>query len=564
MTVETGLDTAEGGVRADEPTVLVEDVVVRFPRRVDPALQVGALQLARGEQVLVVGPSGGGKSTLLQTLSGVVPLSVHSTMTGRVEVCGSVTSRTTVAELSRHVATVAQDPAAGLCLPYVDQELALVLENRAVPGHEIDDLVATGLARVGAGHLRARRTHELSGGEAQRVAVAAALVAGPDVLLMDEPTAMLDDAGVAVVREALAGAASPGGPTVVVVEHRLDELAGAGGLDALPGRVVVLDGRGTVVADGPTPETLYARSSSLRSAGCWLPLEVELAAWTAVAGGLAAEANQELLRRLGRQRTPDGRGRDLDGGGPVLSARGLSVARGRAAPVLTDVDLDLVPGEVVALAGPNGSGKSSLLLTLAGLLRAGRGRVSGPRPGLVFQNAEHQFVAHTVADEVRYGLPPGSDRLAARQLCRHRLAGLGSCSPYRLSGGEKRRLNLAAMLAHDRRVLLLDEPTLGLDRRDTVATTAVLRDAANEGRAVLFASHDLRTVATLSDRLVLLGDGGMLADGPTLDVLADDGLLRRARLELPPLVRWLIDHVGSHDDVRAVLRGLDAGVEEER
>ncbi|MGH3814621.1 MAG: ABC transporter ATP-binding protein, partial [Pseudonocardiaceae bacterium] len=559
MSVEVRSDRPHRHRKAGGPTAVLEGVTVGFPRRTAPCLRVDSLRLGQGEQVLVVGPSGAGKSTLLQTLNGVVPLSVHAAMSGRVEVCGAPTAESTVAELSRHVAVVAQDPSAGVCLPRVDQELALVLENRAVAPDQITDRIEQALSRVGAGHLRHRATRELSGGEVQRVALAAALVAAPDLLLVDEPTSMLDQAGVQMVRDALAGVMEHQCPTVVMVEHRLDEIAGRNGLEALPSRVVVLDDQGRVVADGPTTQTLYAFAQPLLTAGCWLPVEVELAAWTGAEGGLSAPANRQQLLRLARQpaaaRRPGNRGGGAD---PVLRTRGLSVARGDVtAPVLTDVELDLYPGEIVALLGANGVGKSTLLLTLAGLLCPQHGRVDGARAGMVFQNAEHQFVAHTVADEVGYGLSPDAKSVVTDQLHRHRLTHLAGHSPYRLSGGEKRRLSLAAMLAHDRAVLLLDEPTLGLDRTDTTATTATLRAAAAAGTAVLFASHDLRTVATLADRVVLLDQNGVVADGPTRQVLADDELLRRARLALPPLLRWLAENVDEDDEATVILRALD-------
>jgi energy-coupling factor transport system ATP-binding protein len=215
---------------------------------------------------------------------------------------------------------------------------------------------------------------------------------------------------------------------------------------------------------------------------------------------------------------------------------------------------------VVALLGANGSGKSTLLLALAGLLRPWAGTVDGARPGLVFQDPEHQLVAHTVAAEVGHGLGADRDEVVARLLERHHLAEHAGQSPWRLSGGEKRRLSLAAMLAHDRPALLLDEPTLGLDRRDTIATVSALRKAAAEGRAVLFASHDLRTVATLADRVVVLAGGRVVADGPAIEVLRDHGLLARAGLELPVLLARLLDEVASSAGVRRALRSLDDAV----
>lgn len=556
----------------EHPTdpVVLDGVTVTVPRRADPVLDGVDLRVRSGEHVLLLGPSGSGKSTVLHCITGVVPHTVAARLTGEVTVAGTRTAEAAVVDLSRHVGVVAQDPSAAVCLPTVDQELALPLENHATDPEHIGPRLDAALTAVGAGHLRERVTSELSGGETQRVALAAALVTEPEVLLLDEPTSMLDPAGVAEVRSAVAAASS--GSTVVLVEHRLDELAGGDGTAALPRRAVVLGEDGRVLADGPTAQVLHDRAGDLLRAGCWLPLDAELVGVGGTAGGLGSPANEDLLRRLAQ--APGDTVPSVPAGGEVvLRARGLAVSRHapprrrrRSAgppvppPLLAGIDLELRAGEVVALLGRNGVGKTSLLLTLAGLLPPAAGTVDGSRPGMVFQNAEHQFVAHTVAEEVAHGLTGPVDEVVRAQLRAHRLEHLAGQSPFRLSGGEKRRLSLAAMLAHDRPCLLADEPTLGLDRRDTVATTTALRTAADTGRAVVVSSHDLRTVLTVADRVVVLGDGGVVADGPAVPVLRDAEVRRRGGLVLPPLVAWLLEEVGEPAAVRRVLDGLDAAV----
>ncbi|WP_341359892.1 ABC transporter ATP-binding protein [Georgenia sp. M64] len=580
--------------------VALDDVSVTFPRRPDPVLRGVSLRLAPGEHVIVLGASGSGKSTVLQLITGVVPHSVTAAVAGSVAVGsgsrsggGTATAETTVVERSRHLGVLAQDPAAAVCLPHVEQELALPLENHGADPATIGPRIAAALDVVGATGLRGRATATLSGGESQRVALAAALVTEPEVLLLDEPTSMLDPAGIAAVRDALDSATQRYRPAVVLVEHRLDEWAGAEGVVGLPGRALALADDGTVLADGPTAAVLGDHASALHAAGCWLPLETELQALTGAPGGLGAAANTALLTALAEQADGVGEagrggagaagadvageagGVDAGGAGPVIAARSLAVGRGdgtrgrrgrrrrptvEPAPVLAGVDLEVGAGEVVAILGANGVGKSTLLLTLAGLLEPLAGEVTGARPGLVFQNAEHQFLAHTVREEIAHGLAGGdAEAVVADRLRRHRLEHLAEQNPFRLSGGEKRRLSLAAMLAHDRPALLADEPTLGLDRRDAVATLATLRDTAAAGTAVVLASHDLRAVAALADRVVLLGDGGLLADGPTAAVLGDAALLARAGVRVPPLVAWLLEHVPPHA-VAHVLRELDATV----
>jgi len=551
--------------------VELANITVAFPRRDEPVLRAVTVRLAPGEQIVVFGASGSGKSTLLHVITGVVPFTVTADITGEVSVAGT-SDATSVVERSRHLGVLAQDPSAAVCLPQVEQELALPLENHATDPATIDPRISAALDAVGAAGLRHRATASLSGGQAQRVAVAAALITEPGVLLLDEPTSMLDPAGVASVRGALAGAVERYRPAVVLVEHRLDEWAGLAGTAGLPGRAFVLGDDGTVLADGPTDVVLREHAGALHAAGCWLPLDAELYALTGAAGGLRSTVNADLLHALAGR--PVAR---RAGGEVLLSARALAVGREAPAgrnkrrgrrrpgpgpaspPLLSGVEVTVRSGEVVAVLGANGVGKSTLLLTLAGLLPPLAGTLEGPRPGLVFQNAEHQFVATTVRKEIGHGLPPETAKeVVDGQLRRHRLTHLAGQNPFRLSGGEKRRLSLAAMLAHDRPILLADEPTLGLDRRDAIATAATLRDVADRGGCVALASHDLRLVGGLADRVIVLGGGGVLADGPTEEVFSDADTLARAGLSLPPLVAWLLAHTAGA--VGRVLGELDDAV----
>ena len=559
--------------------VTIDAVSVAFPRRHDPVLRGITLDIAPGEQVLVLGSSGAGKSTLLQLVSGVIPHSVVAAVDGSVTVGGSNTRDSSVVELSRAVGLLAQDPSSGVCLPTVAEELALPLENRGVDPAAISGRIDAALAAAGVGPLRERRTAQLSGGEGQRVALAAALVAEPAVLLLDEPTSMLDAEGVRAVRSAIAASVARYSPAVILVEHRLDEFAGRAGVGGLPRRSIVLDAAGAVAVDGPTREVLAAHAGALIAAGCWLPLESELdavfGAAFATAGGTAAGLDSPAVRAgllafAAEHAASASSTRASSSGAPVLSTTGLAVSRERRPrrsraplhPVLTGIELDVHPGEIVALLGANGAGKSTLLLTLAGLLAPAAGVVAGARAGMVFQNPEHQFVAHTVAGEIGFGLPagPATDALVARLLDDHGLAELADQHPHRLSGGEKRRVSVAAMLAHERPVLLADEPTFGLDRRATIGVMAALRRTAADGTAVVFSSHDLRTVATLADRAVVVAHGRVVADGPVFDVLRDAAALEAAHIELPPLVEWLLDNVGSDAGVRRALERLDAEV----
>jgi energy-coupling factor transporter ATP-binding protein EcfA2 len=514
----------------------VRGLGVMFPGAGAPVLVGLEMDVPPGEQLLVLAGSGAGKSTLLRVLAGIVPQAVAADVTGSVQVAGLDATTTTTADLALHVGTLTQDPSDQLCLPTVLDEVAFPLENRGVRRAAIGPAVARVLAAVDAEHLVGRRTSELSGGEGQRVALAAALVADPRVLLLDEPTALLDPAAARAVGAVVRAAQS--GRSTVLVEHRLDELG------RLPGRVLVLGPDGRVRADGPTEEILRDDARALAAMGTWLPVRTELAA----AG----------LRNL--EQLPVGRSAEAPPmTTPVLRARRLTVRRG-SRTVVAGVDLDVHAGRVTAVVGLNGSGKSSLLLALAGLLPAAG--VSARSVGLVFQHPEHQLLARTVRDELAWGprrvRAPDVDARVEHALEAYRLSGLEDRDPFRLSGGQQRRLSLAAVAACGHDVLLADEPTFGQDRETSLACADALRSLADDGRGVVLASHDLRLVAEVADDVLVLRDGRPLAHGRVDEVLADDRLLARAGLPLPPvLVAWRT----TGRPVRPTLRALrDVGL----
>lgn len=530
------------------------------------------LRLGPGEQVLVLGPSGAGKSTLLRCLHGAVPHAVPARVSGRVAVAGRPVAEHGVAALADVVGVLAQDPETGVCLTDVADEVAFPLENLGTPPAAIGPAVAAALGTAGAAHLAGGRTDALSGGELQRVALAAAVVTRPRLLLLDEPTSMLDADGVAAVRAALVAARGSTGAAVVLVEHRLDALAGDDGVAGLPGRWVVLSADGRVTHDGPAAEVAQDAGPEMLARGCWLPEDVELAA--ALGGAVGAPGLRDRVLALAEAAPSScgpARGEATGPRGDVLlAARGLAVGRGPGGrrarrgpapePVLRGVDLELRAGEVVALVGANGAGKSTLLTSLAGLLPPLAGTVEGGRAGLVVQNPEHQLAGRTVRAEVAVGLPPGpaTDERVAAALARFDLTALADRDPHRLSGGEQRRLSLAAMLVHDRPVLLADEPTFGLDRHGTAAVLGALVAAARAGGAVLLSCHDLRAVASVSDRVLVVADGRLVADVDPLGLLRDPSLLAAAHLRPSRLLRWLAAAVPDAGRLRDALAALDA------
>ncbi|WP_051366016.1 ABC transporter ATP-binding protein [Hamadaea tsunoensis] len=417
------------------------------------------LRIERGERVLLLGPSGAGKSTLLSALAGLL-----DTASGEAEGTLKVEGRPGI---------VFQDPQAQLVMTRAGDEVAFGLENLAWPAAGLWPRVDEVLAQVGFPYDRDRPTGRLSGGEQQRLVVAAALAPRPDLLLLDEPTANLDPAGAALVRAALAAV----GPDVatVIVEHRIAEIL------PLITRVVVLDPGGGVRADGPPGLLSGPLGAELAAAGVWVP-------------GHPLPARPAL-------HSP---------GEPLISTFDLRVRRNAYS------DMVVQEREIVAVTGPNGVGKSTLALALGGLLRPAAGRVStadgephrwrarrlAARIGSVFQNPEHQFVTRTVRDELALGgtSPVHVDEL----LDRLHLAELARANPFTLSGGQARRLSVATALAAAPRLLILDEPTFGQDRRTWTEMVDLLAALRDEGHGIVAVTHDPDLVTALDAREVAL------------------------------------------------------------
>ena len=469
-----------------QPSPLVE---LRGFTAVDPRSQRVLLEdidltVHPGEQVLLLGASGAGKSTLLDAIRGVVPHSVPLNISGECNVAGEPVIANTVAQLSAKVGNVPQDPHASLTLPQVEDEIALTLENHGVDPAEIGPRVQQLLASVDAVHLIDQRTQTLSGGWVQRIATVAALAARPRIVLADEPTSMLDGAGVASVMQILTELTGRTG-ALILVEHRLDELADGPGL---PERTVVIDG-GRIQADGPTQQVLAEHAAVLEANGVWTP-GVSLPMFPK-----PALNDEELL----------------------LKARELTVRPvPQAQPVITNTDIAIHPGELIAVMGDNGTGKTTLLMALAGLLET-EGDITGNQPVMVFQNPEHQFLTHSVQDELRFGLnlDPATEAAVEELTDAFGLSHLAELNPFRLSGGEKRRLSVAAGLLAARNrttptVLLADEPTFGLDRVNTTVMLQQLADHADAGGAVVIITHDHRVANAWATRVITVAQGALV------------------------------------------------------
>ncbi|MFD7609589.1 ABC transporter ATP-binding protein [Streptomyces sp. NPDC059828] len=571
-----------------------ENVSVTYTGRETPTIEGVDLTVPEGELVLLVGPSGVGKSTLLGAVSGLVPHFSGGTLRGRVTVGGRDTRMHRPRELADLVGTVGQDPLAHFVTDTVEDELAYGMESLGLPAGVMRRRVEETLDLLGLAELRDRPIATLSGGQQQRVAIGSVLTPHPRVLVLDEPTSALDPAAAEEVLAVLQRLVHDLGTTVLMAEHRLERVV------QYADRVVLLPSPGAAPVTG-SPAEVMAHSPvhppvvALGRLADWepLPLSVRDARRRAgEAGGLrerlagmspsqapsaasltkplagpvtdpvtkpvtepltaplAAAPRASVLRGvLARLRTPatakapagapgsathSGSSATPGPAASLVTAQRLSVRRGRV-EALRDVRFAMGPGETVALMGRNGAGKSTLLGTLVGMVEPASGEVlvggrvphRTPAPelirevGLVPQEPRDLLYADTVgaecaAADVDAGAEPGTCRALVSAL----LPGVpDDTHPRDLSEGQRLALALALVLTARPPLILLDEPTRGLDYAAKTRLVSVLRDLAADGHGIVMATHDVELAAELADRVVILADGEVVADGPTADVV---------------------------------------------
>jgi energy-coupling factor transporter ATP-binding protein EcfA2 len=518
-------------------SVVFDRVTYSYPGAGAPSLKDVSLRIEPGELCVLAGLSGHGKSTLLRAACGLAPHFHGGSFAGRVMIAGLDTREHPPARLGALTGVLFQDPETQLVMGSVRAEVALALENR---GHTAA-MVARGVEEValalGIDHLLERSTHELSGGEQQRVALGAALAGRPQVVLLDEPTSQLDPVAGDELIGLLRRLNQEWDTTIVLCEHRLER--------CLPSadRVIAMH-EGRIAHDGDPEAFLeWARHAApaLQTPGAKLfalagispaPVGVKQARATLRAEGLLADPGESPVVASGcsdlshtpgngkQARSPRRRGSRFFGGGMgvPLAVRGLWFEVPRGPAILRGVDLVVKAGETVALMGRNGAGKSTLLRQAAGLLSPTRGRVeSSGRVALLLQNPNDYFLHERVAQET-----------SAQALAHAGLTSLAERNPRDLSGGERQRLALAIVApegsaaAEGERpgVLALDEPTRGMDREAKALLAAELRRRADTGQAVIVATHDPEFAAACADRAVLLADGRVIADGPAAELLA--------------------------------------------
>lgn len=537
--------------------VEIEGLSYTYPGRQEPALRDVSLSLTPGEFVLLVGASGSGKSTLCRALNGLVPHFYGGRIGGSVRVAGVDTATAEVRDLARTVGMVFQDPENQMVTDNPVSEIAFGLENIGLQRLQMRKRVEEVMASLRLSQLRDKRISELSGGQKQKVALASVLAMHPSVLVLDEPTSQLDPISAEDFLSQVKSLNDELGLVVVLAEHRVERCF------HFADRVVVLDGGRAVFAGSPEEMARWSRGhdwaplppvTRLFLAGSENGVPLTVKQGRARVAALAAKsdirrvdfppalpgrpASRNISVAPARPDTPASRGSD-----PVccIETRDLWHVYDDGTEALRGVDLSIAQGEFVAVIGENGSGKTTLVRHFNGLLRPSKGKVLvrgadikdaevaslAAGCGMLGQNPNNQLVADTVVSELAATLAAVGTPAAERERMIEETLELLQIAPFRdsdpqdLSCGERERVALASVLVHKPPVLVLDEPTRGIDQATKDRLAAYLREYNSLGNTVILVTHDLEFAAECCQRVLLMGSGRILADGDKHDVLTD-------------------------------------------
>ena len=516
-----------------------------------------------GTFVGLIGPSGAGKSTLASAITGAIPHHYRGRLFGSTLVAGLDTCEASLTDIAKVVGSVLQDIDAQMVASVVEDELLFGLENFGIDHREIERRIASALDAVGIADLRHREIATLSGGQKQKVAIAAILAMAPRVIVMDEPTSALDPASARDVFEVLRRAKELTGMTVILIEQTVSLLA------EYCDRVIVID-QGRIALDG-TPTDVFSHGETLRAIGVDTPRTVRISnslveaglapssspaltldeAESLVAGILAPGLSESSpIAPCAPGDRPDAR--DTADARPIIvDVAGAAYSYGTGQAGIAGIDLTVRAGEILAVVGQNGAGKTTFTKLLNGLIKPSAGvvRVAGldtrttpvsvlaSHAATLFQNPDRQLCRNTVVEEISFGIElQGAPAEAARERARHVAATFGlpeNASPFTLSRGQRQMVALASVVALEPELIILDEPTSGLDYRECMTVMETVRQRALDGAAVVMVCHDMEVVSDFADTLAVMAEGRLIEVGPTREVFANDALLAHARIAAP-------------------------------
>ena len=564
------LSLVENDALTDQPTrklpggpiVEFRQVTYTHFEKTLPTLVDVNLEIQRGSFTLLVGPSGSGKSTLCQLLDGIIPHLLEGELEGEVIIDGHPLANTPVKDLAQSAGLLFQDPEWMFATLQVEDEVAFGPENLCRPPQEIARQVDSALDYVGLSPLRKNLVWALSGGQIQKLGLAAVLAMQTPLIVLDEPTANLDPAATHAVHEMVLRLRGEG-KTVLLVTKDLDEFM------AEADDMIVLAG-GRVLAHGSPRQVIAGHGLELLDLGVWLPEPTEIGLRLHKEGRLAAsqvpltvaEAARALFGVRFKPAASPAPASGTSQSEPLIQARDVRFSYGGKSQALRGVSFDVHRGEILAIVGQNGAGKSTLSKLLVGLLKPTGGEMTMfGRPArkwhvqdlanevaLVFQNPEHQFLCDTVREELAYSLLAQGvedeaeiEQRVSAMLERLEIADTAESHPFSLSAGAKRRLGVATMLVGGRaRLLIVDEPTYGQDKRMTDRLMQIIANLRQEGITILMITHDMRLVDAFIERAIVMADGKKIFDGAPAQLFSSPEVVERASLRTTAL-RRLVD-----------------------
>lgn len=521
------------------------------------------LSVEEGTFVGLIGPSGAGKSTLASAITGAIPHHYRGRLFGSTLVAGLDTCEASLTDIAKVVGSVLQDIDAQMVASVVEDELLFGLENFGIDHREIEGRIASALDAVGIADLRHREIATLSGGQKQKVAIAAILAMTPRVIVMDEPTSALDPASARDVFEVLRRAKELTGMTVILIEQTVALLA------EYCDRVVVID-QGRIALDG-TPTDVFSHGETLRAIGVDTPRTVRISNSLAETGlapndfpALTLDGAESLVAGIlapGLSKSSpivpcalgDGPGarNTVDERPIIVDVAGAAYSYGTGQAGIEGINLTVRAGEILAVVGQNGAGKTTFTKLLNGLIKPSAGvvRIAGldtratpvsvlaSHAATLFQNPDRQLCRNTVVEEISFGLElQGAPADAARERARRVAATFGlpeNASPFNLSRGQRQMVALASVVALEPELIILDEPTSGLDYRECMTVMETVRQRALDGAAVVMVCHDMEVVSDFADTLAVMTEGRLIEVGPSREVFANDALLAHARIAAP-------------------------------
>ncbi|MFC0525055.1 ABC transporter ATP-binding protein [Pontibacillus salicampi] len=512
-------------------TLSIQQLSLNYEETEQSTLSDISFTISEGETMLLLGPSGSGKSSLTFCLNGIYPSELDGYTAGDVKLNEASISNSSPGQWSQRIGVVFQDPESQFCMLTVEDEIAFGLENIQTPPEEIETRIEEVLSLVDMEEYKESTISSLSGGQKQKVALACVLALQPAILILDEPTANLDPKATQDFIDTIHSLHLQHSFGLIVIEHQLE------GWASFIERAVILQKDGKMLYDGPLREAITTFGDELKEQGIWIPKVTDL--WLSHFGSSlqplpltieeymqSLEANHlhapAIISRPNKRKALSNN---------LLMAKDLHVSK-RNQAILRGIDVAIHKGEFIAILGPNGSGKTTLSRALAGIetkyegdlmlhqrpLSSWKERDLRKEIGYVFQNPEHQFITDSVEEEIGYGMKVRSfseDYITQRvteimSYCQ--LEGLEKRHPYTLSQGQKRRLSVATMIVDEQGLLFLDEPTFGQDARSTERLMSLLEQRFKEDTTIVMITHDMDLVQKYATRVLVMEEGRIIAD----------------------------------------------------